>query len=342
MRRIVGLVLIGLGVFAITFGLFLRFYSYPTLAKLPLNVTRDAVDSGTATDLLTVTNGGADIQIRHNDRLTVTAHVEGNLLAPDAKPDGDIAVWHENGRTTDAQGDVISAYNRQVCLNRSTGAAATGCQKNEQYYSDTQDAHGRDIVDYVAPYGQVYTFPFDTGKQDYLAYDDTARTASEAHYVGTDTIDGLAVYKFSQPVPETEVSTQQVPGSLVGLPDQASVNVGIFYRNTRTLWVEPTTGSLVQDQEQPHEEMRVISGGVPPTVVFNATMTLTPASVQSVVDSARSGAAGLTLVAWTAPLVLGLGGLFIVLVGVAVLVVSKRKRSEPPTELMPVIVSRTP
>jgi hypothetical protein len=341
-RRSIGLGLIALGVFAVTFGLFLRFYSYPRLAKLPLNVSQNAVDSGIARDILTVRNGGADLQIRHNVRLTTTEHIEGNLLAPDAKPDGDITVWHANGRTTDDQGDVISAYNQQVCLDRSTGAAATGCQRNEQFYSNAQDAHGRDIVDYVAPQGQVFTFPFGTEKHDYPLYDVSTRTATEAHYVGTDTIDGLSVYKFTQTVPDTMVMTEQVPGSLVGLPGQASADVAMYYHNTRTLWVEPTTGSPVQDEEQPHQEMRVINGNAPPTVIFDATLTLTPATVQTEVDSVRGGAGGLGLLSWTAPLALGIGGLIMVLGGVAVLVVRRRRPVDPPTEVLPISVSRTP
>jgi hypothetical protein len=341
-RRTIGLVLIALGVFAVTFGLFLRFYSYPQLAKLPLDVNKNAVDSGTATDVLEVGDGGANLQIRHGVPLTTTAHIEGNLLAPDAKPNGDIAVWHDNGRTTDDQGNVVSAYNRQVCLNRSTGAEATGCQRTEQFYSNAQDAHGRDIVDYVAPQGQVYTFPFGTGKHDYLAYDVGAQRATEAHYAGTTSIDGLNVYKFTQVVPDIEVQAEQVPGSLVGLPEQSSVDVAMYYHNTRTLWVEPATGTTVQDEEQPHQEMRVINGNVAPTVIFNATMSLTPASVQSNVDSARAGAAGMGLLSLTAPLALGIGGVVIVLGGVAVLVVRRRRPVGRSTETVPISVSPTP
>jgi hypothetical protein len=329
-RRIIGLVLIGFGVFAVTFGLMLRFYAYPQLAKLPLNPNQGAVDTGKASDLLMVLDGGADIRVHHDVPMTTTVHIEGNLLAPDAKPDGDITVWHENGRTTDDQGHVISAYNRQMCINRSTGAEAVGCANGEQYVSNNQDAHGRDIVTPLTPQGQLYTFPFNTQKHSYQTFDVTLGGPAQADYVGDDTINGLSVYKFVAVVPQSRLSSQQVPGSLVGLPQQSSVAVDIYYSNVRTLWVEPLTGTPVQDQEQGHQEMRVVNADVPPTVVYNATLRLTPASVQSNVDAASRGVAGLTLLSWTAPVALGVAGIVIVVAGVLVMVLRRVSAAPSP------------
>ncbi len=92
--------------------------------------------------------------------------------------------------------------------------------------------------------GLIYKFPFATEKKDYDFWDGDVGEAVSAVYDGKDIVEGLDVYRFVQTIPETSVGTREVPGSLVG-SDEASVDADEFYENTRTFYVEPETGAVV-------------------------------------------------------------------------------------------------
>lgn len=326
MRRALGFVLIGLGAFAIALGLLLRLYAYPRLAKIPLDENGTSVSTGVASDVLLVLDDGNDVRVHHNVPLTSTMLVQGNLLAPDAKPDGDIAVWKEKAQVVDDAGHVVDASIRQVCLDRSTSQGVRNCASDEQYLTDARDEHGRDIVQMTPQDGQNFKFPFDVQRQSYQFYDTTLRKPTEAKFAGEDTIDGLAVYKFVQTIPDTKFGTEAVPGSLVGSPEP-TVNADRYYRNVRTLWVEPDSGIIVKGQEEQHQELRVPNSGLAPTVVFNGTLAFDAPTVASDVDEAKDAKSQLALVASTGPLVLIIGGaVFAVAGGLVLLLGNQRPR----------------
>ncbi|TDQ04478.1 DUF3068 domain-containing protein [Labedaea rhizosphaerae] len=334
MRRALGFVLIGLGVFAIALGLLLRLYAYPRLAKIPLDEKTTSVSTGIASDVLIVLDEGKDVRVHHNVPLTSTMLVEGNLLTPDAKPDGNIAVWREKAQVVDDMGHIVDASIRQVCLDRTTSQGVQNCSRGQQYITNKQDSHGRDIVQLTSQVGQNFKFPFGVEQQSYQFYDTTLRKATEAKFVAEDQIDGIDVYKFVQTIPDTKLpDAEAVPGSLVG-SSEPSVEADRYYRNVRTLWVEPDSGIIIRGQEDQHQELRVPNSTLPPTVVFNGTLAFNGPTVKANVDRANDAISQLALVATTGPTVLIIGGVVLAIGGVLLLVLPGRrprgKRSADP------------
>jgi hypothetical protein len=326
-RRALSFVLIGLGAFAIALGLLLKLYAYPRLAKSPLDENATSIATGTASDVLMVLDDGKDIRVHHDVPLTSTQLVQGNLLTPDGKADGNVAVWHENAQVVDDMGHIVDAYYRQVCLDRSTSTGIGNCTREQQYISSAQDDKGRDIVAFTPQAGQNFKFPFATEKQSYQFYDTTLRRPTEAKFAGEDEIGGVDVYKFVQTIPDTKFASQDVPGTLVGAP-QATVPADRYYRNVRTMWVEPDSGIIVKGQEEQHQELRVPNSALPPTVVLNATLAFDEATVKSNVDRANKAISDLSLISSTGPLVLIIGGVVLGIGGVLLLLTRSKPRGK--------------
>lgn len=341
MRRALSFVLIGIGAFALALGLLLRLYAFPRLAKIPLDEDTVSVSTGVASDALIVLDEGKDVRVHHNVPLTSTMWVQGNLLTPDAKPDGNIAVWREKAQVVDDAGHTVDASIRQLCLDRTTSQGVRNCTKEQQYITNKQDEHGRDIVQFTPQDGQNFKFPFGVEQQSYQFYDTTLRRPTEAKFAGEDEIDGVDVYKFVQTIPDTKFDVEAVPGALVGSPEP-SVSADRYYRNVRTLWVEPASGIIIKGQEEQHQELRVPGSTLPPTVVFNGTLAFDKQTIQSNVDRANEADSQLALVASTGPTVLIIGGILLAIGGVLMIVLPLKprgRRSADPRQKQPAGVS---
>src|SRR5829696_5964132 len=105
MRRVVGLVLLALGVFGLVLGVALRFYAYDRLALVPLNRGSESISKG---DSMTVFYTS---KLTQEDGVegTATRVVQGDPKAPEAKPDGDVMVWDVGLVIEDTDGTVISS-----------------------------------------------------------------------------------------------------------------------------------------------------------------------------------------------------------------------------------------
>src|SRR5581483_10309868 len=69
----------------------------------------------------------------------------------------------------------------------------------------------------VQQHGVVgYVFPIGTQKQTYQVFDANVLKPVPFTFSGTDTVNGIAAYRFVENVPPTKNGTQTLPGSLVG------------------------------------------------------------------------------------------------------------------------------
>lgn len=324
MRRIVGYVLIGLGVFAISFGLLLRFYVYPLAAKVPLDVDMISVATGTGITSVVVdeVDGVPTPEIRENLSVTSTTFVSGDLTQPQVVEDGDVAVWVEATKTVDdGSGILLNAYVRSQCLDRQTGAAVAPC--NGQYLEEQQGDRVKGAPNIVQQPGNSFKFPFGTEKRSYEMYDMSIKRTVEARYDGEDTIKGVDVYRFIAVVKPTRISQQEVPGSLIGM-DEPSVTVDQYYEDERTIWVEPATGVWVAAQDKSKQEL--VAPGQSPgegTVVYEGTMKLSDSSVDDNLKQVTDNTGRLALLTvW--PIVMWIGGLVLIAVGALLLFFRRR------------------
>ncbi|MGH3716763.1 MAG: DUF3068 domain-containing protein [Micromonosporaceae bacterium] len=331
MRRFFGFLLLAVGAFAVVLAVMLPAYAYPQLARLErggeaVQSTAEGKDM-TIFNPKSVTDEDAEIE-RTGVDVRVNRTVKGLTSAPEAKEHGDTMVWEVGmvilePANPNAKNEPISVLEQKVCLDRRTGEAVEPC--SSEYVKDPGRAD--DYKTFNGPHeGQIYKFPFGTEKKDYPYFDTVLRTAPAAKYVKEDTVNGLGVYVFEQRIPRTKIEDRELPGRLLGLPDQPSILAERYYENTRTLWVEPTTGSIVKGTEEISQIFEDPDSGETLTLL-EGTITLTDDTIEMAVDRASTGADKLRLVTSTGPLTLGIGGAASIAIGIW-LSVTGRPREE--------------
>jgi DUF3068 family protein len=297
--RTVSLIVVGLGAFALVAALCVRLILAPDLVKLPLD--QEAEPEAAASDLTMFDFAGRD-EVSGVDAV-VLQKVAGQ---PGAEAAGDdLAVWNFGSTIQTADGTLLDESSYRVCLDRRTAASDAECP------SASVDAKPDATID-----GLTLTFPFHTEKKDYDLFNLTAARSFPATFAGVEKLDGLEVYKFVQSIPETVVEQKEVPGSMAGQPADASVDADFVYTNTRTLWVEPTSGVIVTAAEKP---LIVIRGPEGKTGVtwLSATFKATDRTLSDGLDRARDTRKQITLIETTLPLALaGLGILLLIVGGV--------------------------
>jgi hypothetical protein len=293
----------------------LRFYVYPELAVVPLDQKVESVAEGAAKVFYP-----KDLVVK-SAQLTATRKVESNRVLPDGKSGGNVMVWDQGLVVTDSNNQLVSAMEHRVCLDRRTNMALDKC--SQQYVTDNEKGPTDDDKK-VHQEGLNYKFPFGTEPKDYEYFDTTLRKASTARYEGTDEISGVQVYKFVQKIPSTKFRDQEVPGSLVG-STEPSVKAERRYSNTRTMWVEPTSGIIVKGSEQ-QRQVLVGPDGKEGTVLLEGTLTFNEKTVKESVTRATEARDKLTLISSTGPIVLASVGALLLLAGILLGVFARRPR----------------
>ena len=126
--------------------------------------------------------------------------------------------------------------------------------------------------------GLQYKFPFDTEQRAYDYFDASTFTTNPIEFVGETTVGGVEAYEFTQelgpidmwssirdhfasisdgydPTVESVLASYKREGmkagdwGLEGDPER-EVDMTRFYTNTRTIWVNPETGQIVNGTEQ--------------------------------------------------------------------------------------------
>jgi hypothetical protein len=323
MRRVVGVLLIALGVFALTLAFSLRFVVVDRLALAPLDPDTETVAQGTG---MTVFYAGSlkDPSIpRQRTDATLTARrvVQGDLKASEVEVNGDVAMWWVGLVVEDERSTLISAVEQHVCVDRRTAVAANPCSGKAIVEGSNQNTD-------ITMSGLQYKFPFDTQKKDYAFFDITLRTATPIKYDGAEKINGLDTYRFVQTIEPTKLEDRDVPGDLVGGSPTESVKAQRWYQNVRTVWVEPYTGVIVKGQEESRQWLRAPDGR-DGQVLVAGTLTFTPQTIQNQVDNAEESKAKLRALKVIGPLVALLLGVVLVVLGVLLVVRGRRARPGP-------------
>jgi hypothetical protein len=320
LRRIVGFVLLGLGVFAVALGLLLRFYAYPQLAKAPLDNESTSVAQGSGITALVVetVDGAPAPEIRENLSLTSTTYVTGDLTRPEVEEDGDVAVYVEAIEIVDdASSTPVSGSVRSLCVDRHTAEAVAPCEG--QYIEQQKDNRQVGDRDEVQQPGLSFKFPFGTEQRDYDYYDLSVRKAITARFDGEENVRGLDTYRFTMSVPPTKIADREVPGSLIGRPDEPSVEAELYYQVERTVWVEPATGIIVVGEQDGKQEL--LAEGQNPgegTPVFEGKLRFNEKTITDNVKRAEDGRGDLMLLT-TWPIVMWVVGALLIAAGVFLL-----------------------
>ena len=242
MRRIIGLVLVGLGAFVLVAAPMLRFYAYPNLAVAPID--QDSVSTLIGQDA-TVFDVSSLEEITTD--LTTTAQTVGDIEASEEAGD-DVRVWVNTSSTKDSDGIVRSRSVDRVAFDATTGEALNCCG---EFYETVENE-----PEQIEHKGLVFKFPFDTQKKTYDFWDSSLRQTVPIEYTGVSEVEGVTVYVFNQAIEPTATSTQDVPASLLGVDEEGTVSADRMYSNVRTLWIEPNTGVILKREEQQNNTIR--------------------------------------------------------------------------------------
>jgi hypothetical protein len=305
MRRTTGAVLVGLGVFLLVVAPLMYFSLGPALLVAPLdqNITSRAVaDDASYFDAQTL-KPVTGVQIE------AVREVRGDVEAGKAH----VAVWdvyltlREVGSPSDKY---VKKVVDRVAFDRRTSEAVDG-------YNQAVDGAS------AKHEGVEYKFPFNTGKRSYLYYDYTALKAFPMEFRGVEQVGGLEAYKFVQDVPETTVGTPtNVPGDLVGQPGTPSVSVNQVYSNTRTVWVEPTSGVILRGEEALKLVYRA-AGGQQFTGV-DGLFKFDDKTISEAVDQAKKARTASTLLRGPGPVLVGVLGAVLLIIGILITLSARR------------------
>lgn len=298
--RVLGFGLLALGAVLLGAALAVRLFLAPSLVVLPLD--QNTVATATGTDV-TYLDFGTFEEIEGVEA-DVRLEVEGAPGAADASDD--VAVWSSGTRVTDAATEnLITASQYTACLDRRE-AVALDCD------AETVDEDPADVR------GVTVTFPFGTEQRDYDVWNVTTRETFPARFAGEEEIEGLAVYRFEQEIPDTVLRSTAVPAALAGATGEGTVEADIVYSNVRTLWVEPTSGVVVSSEESPNTRL-VGPDGTEGATILRADIAADPETVTAGVDRAVENRDRITLISRTVPLAAGGLGLVLAVVGALLL-----------------------
>lgn len=217
MRKVLGLVLLGLSGFLIAASLLLFLWAPGKVERTPLNIDSITQLTGKATYL--------------SEAETPVKAISANRV--DVK----------------ASSDEVVQFNTFTCLVRDPDNNVQNCVKDKRLITSDVDTFATDrhtaqaVTDYpnlptdaVPHTGLVNKFPFNVEKKTYNFWDGVLGKTVPAEYKGTEKIQGLETYKF-----------------VISFADQpAKVTAGVdgTYSDDKTMWVDPTTGSIINQQDK--------------------------------------------------------------------------------------------
>jgi Porin PorA len=299
MRRVVWPVLIGLGVFFIVVAIMARFFVPGQAVKFPLNEfsksTLQAQNASYFSPHFVTEESGVTLQATNTQK--------GNVAAAKEIGSSRVAVWESYTAIQDVthrQPVSIPAQGNTLAFDRKTGVLVPWS--------------GNTVAgQHVSVSGQGPLFPFNTKKQSYQVFDTTLTKPVTFHYAGTATTDGVGTYVFTATVPSTQVGTQKLPGSLVGM-SAPEVTLPEFYSAKYIYYVDPQTGVPVDTQQNVQQVLKD-SAGTPRLVLLAADFKTVKASIDATIKTDKKARGEINLLTVIIPIVAGLLGIILLIVG---------------------------
>jgi hypothetical protein len=281
-RKILMALLVGIGIFGLVLAALLRFYAPSHAEKTPLNLDIKQVANGPGKILNAATGQLEDFT------LNATRRVRTDSAASDSKVtvvQETLCVVKNIGNPPecvdahDPQHRLVSVTTDRVAADRKTGESVNDPKYAANIDGDSSATHT----------GLSYKWPLHAKKSSYKFFDPVSRQAPDARFIGTDKLKGMKMYKYEAVIDKMDLPISPgIPGS---------------YADTRTVWVEPVTGVIVQGTEV---QKRWLADGSP---AFDTTLTFNPASVDYQAKQASDGRAKIKQLTVIFPLICLLVGL---------------------------------
>ena len=300
--RVLARVLLGLGAFLLVAGILAFAWAPGMVKKTPLDVKTTTVYAGQAAKLDPLT-GAFDMKPAYALRYT---------LADSKKSSDDHVLMVENACA------VFDTGGAQVCVNGNDPDLITAT--TDIFAEDRVTAEAvqdKNLPPDAVPHeGLINKFPFDAKKKSYPFWDGDVGKAVPIDYVGTETLFGLETYQYSYTVKDIPIN---IADDDPATPENDAIPG--TYDNVVTVWVDPTTGSIVKSGQ--HQQQFLADG----TPAADVTLLQTDASVKKAVDDAKAAGTQLTILLTVVPLIGLIGGILCLLAGF-VLVMRERSGGE--------------
>ncbi|GAA3345125.1 DUF3068 domain-containing protein [Amorphoplanes nipponensis] len=327
-----GAVLFGIGVFVVVIAAGCAFYVAPTVARLPYDLAmckqgetegclRPSVARAENARFLQTKGGDTPVVAIQTGTLESVTEVQPRPDLTDKEMtgplEGDTVVWDGYGTVKWVeQNYMVSQYKAELAIDRDTAAAADW---KKQYLQDA-GPQGDSSVTFA---GQLYKFPFGTGKKTYQYFDRDLRKALPMQFQDTEVIKGLETYRFQQVIPETPLnfSAERLSGLLNAFAKGATSGQ-VTYSNTRTMWVEPVTGTLIKVQEQQKKTLTPDTGT--PTALLDGNFVYTDQTITNNVTSAGDTKSQILLISRNLPIGLAVLGALLLILGLYLVTAGRR------------------
>jgi hypothetical protein len=283
-RGVVTKLLVFLGAFLLMVAALALFYAPDKVKRTPLDV-----------DSITRLTGEAQLfdgtaLVTTPVKATSTAHTDSELSTDDVvlfqsssclvkDPDGSAP---DCVSADDPDNRLISAGTEVFATDRVTAVAVN------DFENLPADAEPRE--------GLINKWPFDVEQKTYPYWDGLIGQPVDAVFQSTEDIDGLETYKFLVKVDDGDI---EITDGVLGK-----------YSTEKTIWVDPTTGSIV-DQSESQTRVQADNG----QTILQLDFSFTDATVAANVEDAKANASKLNLLTKTVPLLAGLIGLLALIGG---------------------------
>ncbi len=280
MRRVWAVVLIAVGIFALALAILMPTVGVSRAKKTPLDLDITQISSGPAKLLNSQTGKLDDVQLRATRKVASDSHASDGTNTTVNESLCIVVIKGETPNCVPASdARLLSVSTDRVTTNRRTGEAVTVAKWNDNVNGDTSIKHS----------GLAYKWPIDAQKKTYQFFEPDVGKAFPATYEGTSTVRGLKVYKY---VSETGSQPYKVQGTFDGT-----------YDDTRTVWVEPRTGAIVNGTEHQVQTIN-LSGGKAQTAL-DTTLSFEDSAIDYQSDYAKGKINQLRWAQLWAPIICG-------------------------------------
>ncbi|UGT59076.1 DUF3068 domain-containing protein [Nocardia asteroides] len=326
-RRTVACLLVGLGALLIVAALLIPTYTVGKVAKTPLDLEITTIAAS---------QEGEESLVLDSKSLTApegSAKVDSNvplisqrfLTVEDPSNADEMTVQAgQTLRRIDKQGDtgLLTATVDRVTIDRTTGEPVSTEPNGSIAVTTTKD--GESIADPVQHVGLQYRFPIGTEKKTYPYFDLNARKTSDMNFIEETEINNTKVYHFQQVVAPTNLNeVVAAPTNRLTLPaakwgvegGDTPVTMFRWYSNTRDVWVEPQTGTVVKGGEA----LNIFygrTGDKPEVTALKSHVVFDENTVESQLAVAKDNIDRLSLYGRILPIVFGVLGVLALIIGV--------------------------
>jgi Porin PorA len=301
MQRTIGMLLIGVGAFFLTLSPLVRFYAANQLIALPTDTyqtTKLQAENATYFD-------AGNLKLRQGVTVVATNTVRGDVRNSTDK----VAVWDTFTSVSDATtGTPIDYRQARQAYDRRTSQLVQCCGA----------AVGNDTNVKQSGLGTVWPVA-NVQKKTYQYFDVGTRQTLPMNFDGEDRVQGLKAYRYVMHVPDTKIAdVEDVPGSILGLgKNSGNVDADRYLGNTKTVWIDPRTGAVVNQQENIRSTLHT-KDGVERLTVAAFNLKMTDADQKKLVKLSDDNAGMITILKTIVPIATLLLGAVLLVAGIFV------------------------